>query len=115
MTRFFSALAALLLFITYMVVFPEPASAHERRNVSKFEFVVGSIVEPPIEGQKNGVDFRVTDTETKKPVEGVEKTIQVEITHVPSGVSRTFKLRTIFRDPGHYTNDIIFTARSRPV
>ncbi len=111
MNRLLSVLAiTLLMSVTYMLVFPGSASAHERRNVSKYEFVVGFIVEPPFEGQKNGVDFRVTDTGTKKPVEGVEKTVQVEITHVPSGVSRTFKLRTIFRDPGHYTADLLLTA-----
>lgn len=111
MNRLFSAITiTLLMSATYLLVFPGSVSAHERRNVSKYEFMVGFIVEPPFEGQKNGVDFRVTDTETKKPVEGAEKTVQVEITHVPSGVSGTFKLRTIFRDPGHYTSDLIPTA-----
>lgn len=86
------------------------ALAHERRDVGKYQLVVGWIVEPVFEGQKNGVDFRVTDNTTGKPVEGLEKTIQVEITHVPTGVSKVFSLRTIFRDPGHYTADFIPTA-----
>lgn len=111
MTRFLSALAvALALFLIHQTFFPGLASAHERRNVSKYEFVVGFIVEPALEGQKNGTDLRVTDTETKKPVEGLEKTLQVEITHVTTGVSRTFQIRGLFRDAGHYTNDLIPTA-----
>ncbi len=88
------------------------ALAHESRDVGKYRFVVGFIVEPAFEGQKNGVDFRVTTGAgaDAKPVEGVEKTLKVEITHVPTSVSKTFNLRTIFRDPGHYTADLILTA-----
>jgi hypothetical protein len=86
------------------------ALAHESRDLAKYRLVVGFIAEPALEGQKNGVDFRVTNLETQAPVEGVEKTVQVEITHVPTGVSKVFNLRTIFRDPGHYTSDLILTA-----
>ena len=86
------------------------ALAHETRDVGKYRVVVGFIVEPAFEGLKNGVDLRVTNTETQKPVEGLETTLQVEITHVPSKTSKTFALRTIFRDPGHYTADLIATA-----
>lgn len=86
------------------------ALAHERRTLGKYELVVGFIIEPPIEGQKNGVDLRVTNAEAKQPVEGLEKTVQVGITHLPSQTTRTFNLRTIFRDPGHYTSDLILTA-----
>jgi hypothetical protein len=84
--------------------------AHDHRDVGKYSFTVGFIVEPPIEGQKNGVDLRVADDATKKPIEGLEKTLQVEITHLPSKTAKVFKLRTVFRDPGHYTNDFILTA-----
>ena len=44
------------------------------------------------------------------PVEGLQDTLQVEVTHVPTDVARTVSLRTIFRDPGHYTSDLIPTA-----
>lgn len=86
------------------------ALAHERRDVGKYQLVVGWITEPALEGQKNGADFRVTNLETQQPVEGVEQTVQLEITHVATGVSKVFNLRTIFRDPGHYTTDLILTA-----
>jgi hypothetical protein len=91
------------------------ALAHERRMVGPYEFVVGFIIEPAFEGQKNGVDLRVsipTDTQGDAPtlVEGVEATLQVEVTHIASGVSQVMPLRTIFNDPGHYTNDWIPNA-----
>ena len=44
------------------------------------------------------------------PVEGLQDTLQVEVTHVPTNVAKTVSLRTIFRDPGHYTSDMIPTA-----
>ncbi len=49
-------------------------------------------------------------TEKLVPVEGLENTLQVEVTHVSSGTSKTLKLRPILNDPGHYTADLIPTA-----
>ena len=99
---------AALVAVVLMISVPSAALAHERRDVSGYQFVVGWIGEPALEGQKNGVDLRITQAD--KPVEGVEKTLQVEILHKASGTKKTFALRTIFRDPGHYTADIIPTA-----
>jgi len=48
--------------------------------------------------------------EVDVPVEGLEETIQFEITHVASGKSKVMPIRTIFRDPGHYTADLIPTV-----
>ncbi len=44
------------------------------------------------------------------PVEGLESTLQVEVTHVPSGVSKVFELQPVFGEPGHYKADLIPTA-----
>ncbi|MDO8688734.1 MAG: hypothetical protein Q7R39_01755, partial [Dehalococcoidia bacterium] len=74
----------------------------------KYTLVVGFMVEPPIEGEKNGVDFRITNYDTNQPVEGIEKTLKVEIGFKTS--TTVMPLRTIFRDPGHYTADLIPTA-----
>ena len=43
-------------------------------------------------------------------VEGLQDTLQVEVTHVPSNVSRTMNLRAVFNDPGHYAADLIPTS-----
>ena len=85
-----------------------PVFAHEQRDVGQYQFAVGFIAEPAYEGLKNGVDLRVS--RENEPVEGLEETLQVEITHVPTGASKAMNLRTIFRDPGHYTADLIPTA-----
>lgn len=42
-------------------------------------------------------------------VKGLEATLQVEVTHVDSGVSQTMNLRPAFEDPGHYVADLIPT------
>ena len=44
------------------------------------------------------------------PVEGLAETLQVEVTHVPSGASRIMNLRAVFQAPGDYTADLIPTA-----
>lgn len=44
------------------------------------------------------------------PVEGLEGSIQVEVSHAASGVKRTFDLYAVFGEPGHYAADLIPTA-----
>ena len=44
------------------------------------------------------------------PVEGLENTLQVEVTHVPSEASRTMNLRPAYGEPGHYVADLIPTS-----
>ena len=44
------------------------------------------------------------------PVEGLEGSLQVEVTHLPSGVSRTFDLEAAWGEPGHYVAGLIPTA-----
>lgn len=96
-------LAALLLALPVAT-----ASAHENRDVGAYRLTVGFIVEPAFEGIKNGVDLRIA--KGGNPVAGVETTLKVDVTHVSSNTTKTMDLRTIFRDPGHYTNDFIPTA-----
>ncbi len=43
-------------------------------------------------------------------VEGLQDTLRVEVTHVPSGVSMVMNLRSVFEDPGHYAADLIPTS-----
>lgn len=44
------------------------------------------------------------------PVEGLEGSIQVEVTHVPTGASRVQELLAVFGEPGHYVAVMIPTA-----
>jgi hypothetical protein len=87
-----------------------PVLAHERRDVGPYQVVVGFLAEPAFEGLKNGVDLRVLDRETQQPVEGLERTLQVELTYVPSGAAKLLRLRSLYREPGRYTADLIPTA-----
>lgn len=44
------------------------------------------------------------------PVEGLEGSIQVEVTHAPTGTSRVQELLAVFGEPGHYVAVMIPTA-----
>src|SRR5215510_9626843 len=96
--------------LTVLVCATSTAVANERREVGPYQFVVGFFTEPAFEGLKNGVDLRVLRVETQQPVEGLEHTLQVELTYVPSGAAKVLRLRTIYREPGRYTADLIPTA-----
>lgn len=43
-------------------------------------------------------------------VAGLENTVQVEVTHVPTGATRLMSLYAVFGEPGHYKADFIPTA-----
>ena len=105
-------------------------SAHDHRPVGEYQFTVGFAIEPAIEGVANGVDLRVEKSAGSHghgtssggggsmshdhgdliPVEGLEQTLQVEVTHIGSGVSKSMRLYTVFGKPGHYTAALIPTA-----
>ena len=104
------------------------AFAHEDRETGGYKLVVGFLHEPAYEGERNAVSLRVTkesEDEQEEPtakaghaqhepepvaVEGLQETLQVEVTHVPSNVSATMNLRAVFNDPGHYAADLIPTS-----
>ena len=48
--------------------------------------------------------------EQSAPVEGLEGSIRVEVTHVATGVSATWDLLAVFGEPGHYVAHVIPTA-----
>ena len=48
--------------------------------------------------------------EQAAPVEGLEGSIQVEVTHVSTGASRVQELLAVFGEPGHYVAVMIPTA-----
>lgn len=99
------------------------AFAHESRRVGEYELLAGWMQEPAYEGLKNGVDFRVTRADEHShddghghghgdaaaAIEGLEDTVEVEVTHEPSGTSKVFALRGLWGQPGRYTADVIPT------
>lgn len=98
-----------LLVLGLLVFYPAGVDAHERRKIAgdKAEAVVGWLVEPAYVDQPNGIDFRITNLATKEPIEGLEKSVKVEVTH--GGVTRQFDLRARFGQKGAYTADLIPT------
>jgi hypothetical protein len=114
-----------------------PVLAHEDREIEGYHFDVGFMVEPAFEGLQNGVFLEVMkppegaahehgenpqssasgsgagaeqSNAELVPVESLESTLQVEVTHIPTGVSRAMALRPVFGEPGQYTADLIATA-----
>ena len=109
-------------------------SAHDHRSVGEYLFTVGFTVEPPLEGVANGVALKVEKSDASEGhgtggghhgggdgstghdhgelelVEGLEGTLQVEVTHLGSGVSKSMRLIAVSNEPGHYKAALIPTA-----
>lgn len=95
-----------------------PALAHQRQLLqvgpTDYLLVIGSLDEPVFTGDKSGVDLTVlipdpanamdSRAEKAKPVEGLEKTLKVEVKAGPH--TRVFELEPRFRAPGRY--DAVF-------
>ncbi|MBI4498562.1 MAG: hypothetical protein HY689_11750 [Chloroflexi bacterium] len=101
-------IALTLTLVAVQVMGPGSAAAHERRQVGKYTFVVGFSSEPAIEGEPNGVDLRITHTDTNAPVEGAEQTLKVAVAF-GGNPPKEFPLRARFGQPGAYTADLIPT------
>jgi hypothetical protein len=116
-----------------------PVLAHEDRAIEGYHFTVGFMEEPALEGSRNAASLEVMkapeaaaheqeenpqsspsgpEVEAEHsheeaelaPVAGLESTLQVEVIHIPTGVSRVMPLRPVFGEPGHYAADLIPTA-----
>jgi hypothetical protein len=80
------------------------ASAHERRDVGPFSFVVGWVNEPALLNQPNSVDLRITKTADSSPVVGAEKSLKVEIQ--AEGQKLNADLSPRFNTPGAYNANL---------
>ncbi|WP_324717359.1 hypothetical protein U7230_03520 [Carboxydochorda subterranea] len=84
------------------------AAAHETKVVGGYRISVGMRVEPPYTDERNGLDLIVKRTSDDSPVEGLEKSLRVELT-APDGQQRSYALRAQFGQPGRYTADWLLT------
>jgi hypothetical protein len=80
-------------------VFTDPVAAHERRQVGQYVLVVGFLHEPAFVEELNGASITVFRTDGQ-PVEGLEKTLRVEVIVGPA--TRTFDLKPEPSKPGAY-------------
>ncbi len=106
MKRTLSAAVALAFALT--LLFVQAALAHERRTVGKYELVVGWLNEPAYVNQLNAVYLRVTNTETKKPVEHLDDSLK-EVPVTFGGKTVSVKLRDVHGQPGVYVADLVPT------
>lgn len=102
-----TTLSALTLALLVTVIGVGVALAHESRTVGKYQFVVGFLNEPAYVGLPNGLDLRITNNDTKKPVAGLEKTLQAEFIYGAKTTPLTVRAR--FGQPGAYTADLVPT------
>lgn len=85
--------------------------AHDKRDVEgKFTFVVGFVNEPAFAGSMNGVDLRVLEGKSDKPVEGLEKTLEVTVIKDGTKNEKLLPLRPRYKDPGRYAAYFMPTA-----
>ncbi len=101
---------AIALALIAFLALSSTAFAHERRQVGPYTFVVGFLDEPAFTNQVNAVDLQVTETATNEPVEGLQDSLEVEIT--ASGQAKRLKLRARFGQPGAYAADFVPTKAS---
>jgi hypothetical protein len=108
----FPVLAAVTLLVAVgglAALFPTAAFAHERREVGKYQFVVGFQEEPAIQGEPNGPSLRVTvPSEAGKGVEGLAESLKVTVAY-GGGQPKEFPLREVRGQPGSYRADFIPT------
>ncbi|HVF36276.1 MAG TPA: hypothetical protein VND91_13215, partial [Candidatus Saccharimonadia bacterium] len=101
----------LLAVLMCLPVLGGAADAHERRTVGPYQLVVGWLDEPAFAGIANAVDLRVTDTRATpaSAVEGLERTLSVEVFQggLTTPFASTFRAR--FGVPGGYAADIVPT------
>lgn len=118
-TRIFGlALLFGMLTFTLAALFPVEVSAHGRRTVGKYQFIVGFLAEPAIEGQQNGIDLTVCNGECKtkvdgtleNPIEGLEKDNLLTAEVIFGSNTTPVKLAARFRAAGKY-NGVFFPTQ----
>lgn len=113
------ALAGLAL----LVGLPGTASAHEvhvyKIGNQSYQLTIGSLNEPLIIDDKSGVDFRISKApvsataghgDTSGAIEGVDKTLKVEI--IAGDKKKTFDLSPVFGTPGSYKTTFYPTVQT---
>lgn len=112
MARLSSAVAAFAVILTITVSLGAPAGAHETRRVGPYSLVVGWLSEPAYQGVPNAASVRISDTRVSpaKPVEGLERSLTLEVRSGGLSSGYTRPLRAVFGQPGLYAVDLIPTA-----
>lgn len=110
--RALTFVAAVAVAVSVTVEVGGIASAHETRRVGPYSLVVGWLNEPAFQGVPNGASVRVSDTRVSpaKAVEGLERTLTLEVRSGGLSAGYARPLRAVFGQPGLYAVDLIPTA-----
>lgn len=100
-------LLALVVSLFTLFVLVKPAAAHGHVEVGKYELVIGFHVEPAYQGEPNGLDLFVTNTETDEPVNDLADSLKAEIIYGSS--SQELEVRAQWGADGAYTADVLPT------
>lgn len=111
MLRALAVLAAAAVITVFPIALASPAAAHERRTVGPYQLVVGFLSEPAFAGSLNAVFLRVLDTRATpaKPVEGLEKTLAVDVFQGGRTTPLSLALDERHDHPGEYVADFVPT------
>lgn len=99
-----SVLVALLA----AILMPLVVSAHEHRDVGKYEFVVGFMNEPAFEGEQNGIWVQITEKATSRPVENLAESLKAQV--IFGDQQRDMELEPAWGEKGVYTADFYPTS-----
>lgn len=100
--------AGVLLAALIAALISAAAAAHESKVVGPYRFSVGMRVEPPYTEERNGLDLVVRKAADNSPIEGLEKSLEVELT-APDGQQRRYALQPKHGEPGRYVTDWVLT------
>jgi hypothetical protein len=100
-------LSMVVLALSLLLTLALPAMAHEHREVGEAAITFGWRVEPAYTTLFNGPELHIAHHETEEPIEGLEETLQLEISF--GDQTKVLRLRAVFGEPGSYTADLIPT------
>ncbi len=99
---------SVLIALLAAILLPLVASAHEHRDVGKYEFVVGFKNEPAFEGEQNGVYVEITEKASGRPVENLAETLKAQV--IFGDQQRDLALQPAWGEKGVYTSDFYPTS-----
>jgi hypothetical protein len=109
MSRVLAAVAAFAIVVSSFASSSNIALAHERRIVGPYTFVVGWINEPAYVNVMNSLDLTVTETNGGKAIEGLDKTLEADLTFGGSTTPLPLTLAARFGQPGKYSGFVLPT------
>ncbi len=100
---------ALSVALIVLAATPLVSSAHERRTVGKYSFLVGFDTEPAVQGQPNGAQLTATvPSEDNRPVTTLADTLKATVAF-GGGQPKEFPLQAVFGKSGVYVAHFIPT------